>query len=69
MACLVIFRFNGDGHCDKFCYQLLLDGFGLGNMLFRSKHSTIRFSIDDDVNILTPCSKTIHTKFTKQASL
>ena len=31
-------------------------------------HSTIRFSIDDNVNILTPCSKTIHTKFTKLAS-
>ena len=31
-------------------------------------HSTIRFSIDDNVNILTPCLETVHTKFTKQAS-
>ena len=30
-------------------------------------HSTIRVSIDDSVNILTPCSETIHTKFTKPA--
>ena len=30
----------------------------------RRLHSTIRFSIDDNVNILTPC----HTKFTKLAS-
>ena len=29
----------------------------------------IRFSIDDNVNILTLFSKTIHTKFTKLASL
>ena len=28
----------------------------------------IRFSIYDNVNILTLCSKTIHTKFTKPAS-
>ena len=32
-------------------------------------HSTIRFYIDDNDNILTPCSKTIHTKFTKLASI
>ena len=31
-------------------------------------HTTIRFSIDDNVSILTPCSKTIHTTFTKLAS-
>ena len=31
-------------------------------------HSTIRFSIDDNVYIKTPCSKTIHTQFTKLAS-
>ena len=31
-------------------------------------HSTIRFSIDDNINILTPCSKTIHSKFTLPAS-
>ena len=31
-------------------------------------HSTIRFSIDDNVNILTPCSKTLYKKFTKLAS-
>ena len=31
-------------------------------------HCTIRFSIDDNVNILSPNSKTIHTKFTKPAS-
>ena len=31
-------------------------------------HSTIRFSIDDNFNFLTPFSKTIHTKFTKPAS-
>ena len=31
-------------------------------------HGTIRFSIDDNVNILSPNSKTIHTKFTKPAS-
>ena len=30
-------------------------------------HCTIRFSIDDNVNILSPNSKTIHTKFTKPA--
>ena len=27
-------------------------------------HCTLRFSIDDNVNILSPNSKTIHTKFT-----
>ena len=31
-------------------------------------HCTIRFSIDDNVNILPPNSKTLHTKFTKPAS-
>ena len=31
-------------------------------------HSTIRSSIDNNVNSLTPCSKTMHTKFTKPAS-
>ena len=31
-------------------------------------HSTIRFSIDNNVNILIPCSKTVNTKFTKLAS-
>ena len=31
-------------------------------------HCTIRFSIDDNVNILSPISKTIHTKFPKPAS-
>ena len=30
--------------------------------------STIRVSLDDNVYILTPCSKTINTKFTKPAS-
>ena len=31
-------------------------------------HSTIRFSIADNVSILKPCSKTVHTKYTKPAS-
>ena len=31
-------------------------------------HCTIRFSIDDNVNILSPNSKNVHTKFTKPAS-
>ena len=31
-------------------------------------HFIIGFSIDAIVNMLTPCSKTIHTKFTKPAS-
>ena len=31
-------------------------------------HCTIRFSIDDKFNILSPNSKTIHTKYTKPAS-
>ena len=31
--------------------------------------STIRFSIDDDVNILSHNSKTMHTKLTKPVNL
>ena len=36
-------------------------------LLFRL-HSTIVFSIDNNVNIASPCSKTVHTKFFKPLS-
>ena len=36
-------------------------------LLFRW-HSTIRFSLDDNVNILSPSLKSIHSNLTKPAS-